>query len=136
VTKTHRILDLYCDGASRGNPGPAAYGFVLLHEGQVVSEFGKRIGNTTNNVAEYSGLVEGLKRALELGTKEIRIHADSELMIKQLKGEYKIKSPLLKPFFDQAKILLTKFESFKLQHVRREFNKQADQLCNEALDFT
>ena len=125
---------LYCDGAARGNPGPASYGYCLIEDSETIFEEGKRIGETTNNVAEYSGLLAGLKKALELGISDIEVRSDSQLLIRQLKGEYKVKAPGLIPLFEEAVVLKRKFKSVKLEHIPREENKRADQLANFALD--
>lgn len=126
---------LYCDGASRGNPGPAAYGYVLYEGENVVESAGGKLGITTNNVAEYQGLLKGLERALQLGATEVVLRADSELMVKQLKGEYKVKAPHLLPLYQQALSLKAKLKRFQAEHVRREQNKEADAECNLALDL-
>ena len=126
------------DGASRGNPGLAAYGFVIFQDGKVIYEEGKTLGITTNNVAEYTALKEAL---LFLSTSDSQediekliIQADSLLVIKQLSGEYKIKSPGLIPIYSQIKELLKDYSVVSFEHIRREFNKKADALCNLALD--
>ncbi len=125
---------LFCDGASRGNPGPAAYGFVIFQNQDVLEQKGGRLGNTTNNVAEYQGLIHGLKRLVELGAKQIVVKADSEFMVRQLNGIYKVKAPNIIPLFQQAKALLENFEKAQILHVRREENSLADAMANEALD--
>lgn len=127
-------LILYCDGASRGNPGPASYGFVILENGSVIDRGLGRLGTVTNNVAEYQGLLHALVRCQELGATEVVIRSDSQLMVRQLLGQYKIKSPGLIPLFQKAKELLTHFSRFYAEHVPREENKLADALANEALD--
>ena len=126
------------DGASRGNPGLAAYGFVIFQDGKVIYEEGKTLGVTTNNVAEYTALKEAL---LFLRTNDnsddiekLTIQADSLLVIKQLTGEYKIKSAGLIPIYSQIKELLKEYPEVSYEHIRREFNKKADSLCNMALD--
>lgn len=126
---------VYSDGAARGNPGPAGAGAVLVDaEGHVVERLGKYLGNQTNNYAEYMGLLLGLKRARELGAREVEVFADSELMIRQLGGQYQVKSPTLKPLFEQARALLRGFEKVKLQHVPRALNAAADEMSNRAID--
>jgi ribonuclease HI len=127
-------LTLFCDGASRGNPGPGSYGFVVFSDGEIVDQQGARLGTVTNNVAEYQGLVSGLKRCLELGAAEITVKSDSELLVRQLNGQYKVKAPQLKILFDEAKGLLHRFKKTSISHVRREENSLADALANEALD--
>ncbi len=126
---------LYSDGASRGNPGPAALGAVLVAPGgEVVAERSERLGVVTNNVAEYRALVAGLVAARELGIRRLVVRADSELMIKQLKGAYSIKSEALKPLYREAMDELRSFETYRLEHVPRAQNQRADALANEALD--
>ena len=132
--KNKKII-IYTDGAARGNPGPAGAGAFLCDEnGKVLAEVADYLGETTNNVAEYKALLAGLRKALDLGAVEASVFADSELMIKQLKGEYRVKNDGLKPLYLQALTLLSKFEKFSLTHVRREKNKEADRLSNEAID--
>lgn len=126
---------LYSDGASRGNPGPAALGAVLVDgAGQVVAERSERLGVATNNVAEYRALLAGLEAARALGVRRLVVRADSELMIKQLKGAYSIKSEALKPLYREAKEGLGAFEAVRLEHVPRAENRHADALANQALD--
>lgn len=129
-----KSVELYCDGASRGNPGPAAYGFVVFSEGEVIAEEGKCIGVTTNNVAEYEALIRGLERCQSLGVQEITVRADSELMVRQVNGQYKVRSPHLLPLFEKARALLKTFPRSSVLHVRREQNSHADSLANKALD--
>lgn len=125
---------LYCDGASKGNPGPAAIGAVLYNEdGSAASQISKAIGNTTNNVAEYKALIAGLQKAHELGIENLSVFMDSELAVKQIKGIYKVKNAGLKPLYQEAKALIMKFDSFEIGHVLRDKNKEADRLANEAL---
>ncbi len=128
-------LTIYTDGASRGNPGPAAAGFVLTDSGgkEVVAK-GVYLGEATNNVAEYSGLVKALEAAKEISPKELCIYSDSELMVRQIKGEYKVKSELIRPLYQQVMSLLEAFECYKIKHVPRGKNARADGLCNRALD--
>ncbi len=126
---------LWSDGAARGNPGPAGTGAILkAPDGRVLAAEGRYLGHTTNNVAEYKALLMGLERALELGVKRIEVRADSELLIKQLLGEYRVKNEGLKPLHAEASALLGRFEAFKLSHVRRELNTEADQLANAGID--
>ncbi|EAU68178.1 RNase H [Stigmatella aurantiaca DW4/3-1] len=128
-------LRLYSDGAARGNPGPAGAGAVLIEPGgQVVARIGKFLGQQTNNYAEYMGLLIGLKHARGLGTKEIEIFADSELLIRQLGGRYQVKSPTLRPLYEEAVKLLNDFSRVKLVHVPREMNAEADEMSNRAID--
>ena len=126
---------LYCDGASRGNPGPSAIGFVLYDSaGATVAAIGGFIGETTNNVAEYQALIGGLETALEHGVGSIEVRLDSMLLVKQVMGEYRVKAAHLKPLQRQAVKLLTRFDDASIGHVPREKNKVADGLANEALD--
>jgi ribonuclease HI len=126
---------LWTDGAARGNPGPAGAGVMLkTAAGEVLAAEGAFLGHTTNNVAEYRALLLGLTRALELGVKRIEVRADSELLIKQLKGEYRVRSEGLRPLYEQARGLLGRFEASRLLHVRREHNAEADRLANEGID--
>lgn len=124
---------LYTDGASRGNPGPAAIGIVLVNpSGKIVEEFGEPIGTTTNNEAEYRALLRGLERALHHAT-EIEIRTDSELMARQLKGTYKVRAEHLKPLHEQAQRALKKFKRVTIAIIPRELNRRADALANDAL---
>lgn len=126
---------LYCDGASRGNPGPASYGFVLLDgAGRVVTERGEALGETTNNVAEYRGLVAGLEAALAAGVGELEVRLDSLLLVRQVLGEYRVKAPGLKPWHRRAVSLLAQVGSARVKHIPREQNSHADALANAALD--
>jgi ribonuclease HI len=125
------------DGGSRGNPGPAAYGVVVRDpRGEIVARLKKYIGNNTNNVAEYFGLIAALDYAQNHGIRALRVESDSELMVKQMRGQYKVKSAELKPLFERAKKMSQTFESFRISHVYREQNKEADALVNQALDET
>ena len=126
---------LFTDGGARGNPGPAAFGYVLeADDGTVLAAHGEAIGVATNNVAEYSGLVAGLRRALELHVPELEVVSDSELMVKQMRGEYKVKNRALQDLFLDASRLGRKVGSVTYTAVRREHNTLADSLVNEALD--
>lgn len=129
-----KTLTLFCDGASRGNPGPGAYGFVLYEQETVVFEEGQLLGSVTNNVAEYQALIHGLKAAIKQEAQHLVIKSDSELMVRQLNGIYKVRTPHILTLFQEAKGLLNQFSSVKIVHVRREENKRADALCNRALD--
>ena len=126
---------LFTDGGARGNPGPAAYGFVLeAEDGTVLAAEGVAIGTATNNVAEYSGLVAGLKRALELQVPSVEVVSDSELMVKQMRGEYRVKNAALQSLFAEAGELARRLGSVEYRHVKRAHNELADRLVNEALD--
>lgn len=131
----HTKLIVYSDGASRGNPGPAGAGAVLVDaQGTIVERLGKYLGSVTNNVAEYRGLLLGLARARELGAKEIEVRADSELMIRQLEGRYRVKHPAMQELFAEAQRLLAGFVKKKYVHVPREKNTDADEMSNRAID--
>jgi ribonuclease HI len=126
---------LFTDGGARGNPGPAAYGFVLeAEDGTVLAAEGRAIGVATNNVAEYSGLVAGLRKALELHVPEIEVVSDSELLVKQMRGEYRVKNEALRALFVEASGLARDLQSVEYRHVKRAHNELADRLVNEALD--
>ncbi len=126
---------LFTDGGARGNPGPAAYGFVLeAEDGAVLAAHGEAIGVATNNVAEYSALIAGLERAAELALTDVEVVSDSELMVKQMRGEYKVKNEALRELSVRAGRLARDVGSVAYTAVRREHNKLADQLVNDALD--
>jgi ribonuclease HI len=126
---------LFTDGGARGNPGPAAYGFVLeAEDGTVLAAEGAAIGIATNNVAEYNGLVAGLRRALELHVPELEVVSDSELMVKQMRGEYRVKNEALRDLFLEASRLARGLDTVGYRHVKRAHNELADRLVNEALD--
>jgi probable phosphoglycerate mutase len=126
---------LSTDGGARGNPGPAAFGYVLeADDGTVLDARGEAIGVATNNVAEYRALVAGLEKAVELGLGEVEVVSDSELLVRQMKGEYKIKNKALQELADEADWLARKVGRVRYTAVRREHNELADRLVNEALD--
>ena len=126
---------LFTDGGARGNPGPAAYGYVLEgDDGAVLAAHGEAIGVATNNVAEYSALVAGLEHAIRLGVRELEVVSDSELMVKQMRGEYRVKNAALREQSLRAASLARELGSVSYTAVRREHNKLADQLVNDALD--
>ena len=126
---------LSTDGGARGNPGPAAYGYVLeTDDGTVLAAHGETIGVATNNVAEYRALLAGLEKALDLGVDEVEVVSDSELVVKQMRGEYKVKNEALRDLSEQARELAQQLRLVRYTAVRREHNELADQLVNEALD--
>ena len=123
------------DGGARGNPGPAAIAAVVQAPGgEVLVERGERIGRATNNVAEYKALLLGIQLAAGLGTPDLELVGDSELIVKQVKGEYKVKDATMRELHGEVKQALGGFERWSIRHVRREYNKEADRLVNEALD--
>lgn len=132
-------LAVYTDGASRGNPGPAAYGFTILDEGRkLLYKQGRFIGATTNNVAEYTAVYEALKYVKEKygsGRAQVELFADSKLVVKQLSGNYKVKAPHLKPLAEKIKILSLELGGVIFSHIPRSKNTAADKLANQALDF-
>ncbi|HYT50821.1 MAG TPA: ribonuclease HI family protein [Gaiellaceae bacterium] len=128
---------LSTDGGARGNPGPAAYGYVLeAEDGTVLDARGETIGVATNNVAEYRALIAGLEKAVELGIDELEVVSDSELLVKQMQGEYRVKNEALRELNDEANSLERKLGRVRYKAVRREHNELADKLVNEALDTT
>lgn len=128
-------LTAYIDGGARGNPGPAGYGVHIEDaEGKVVAELSEYLGRQTNNVAEYSGLIAALDYAVKHGHAALKVVSDSELLVKQLQGSYKVKSPDLKPLYEQARTLIRKLGHFEIRHVLRAQNKHADRLANAAMD--
>ena len=125
----------YTDGGSRGNPGPSGYGVVIQgDDGVVLAELSEFIGMRTNNVAEYSGMLAALEYALAHGHPRLRIVSDSELMVKQMRGQYRVQSPELKPLYEEAKRRAAQLEAFQIEHVLRGKNKKADELANLAMD--
>jgi ribonuclease HI len=128
------LWKVHIDGAARGNPGPAAYAFILSREGAPPVEEKGCLGSATNNTAEYTALIRALERATELGARRLLVHSDSELLVKQMNGEYRVKNENLKSLYEDARALVRRLDEVSFQHVRREFNKRADELCNEALD--
>jgi len=125
---------IHIDGASRGNPGDAAYAIVIEAPGRGAVEESGVLGKQTNNVAEYTALLKALEKAKQLGLQRVRIHSDSELLVKQMNGEYRVKNEDLRSLFQEANQLKRDFDSVTFTHVRREQNKRADELCNIALD--
>jgi ribonuclease HI len=124
-----------CDGGSRGNPGPAGYGvYIRDSAGNVIAELSEFLGEKTNNYAEYSAMLAALDYAIQHNYRRLRVIADSELMVKQIKGQYRVNSPDLRPLYDEAKRRIAKLEAFDIQHVLRGKNSQADRLANLAMD--
>ena len=129
------MITAYTDGGARGNPGPAGYGVHIIGEdGGTLAELVGPLGRATNNVAEYSGLIAALQWAIEHGHAQVRVRMDSELVIKQMRGEYKVKHPGLQPLYEEARALVKQIGRVTFEHVRRELNKDADRLANEAMD--
>jgi ribonuclease HI len=128
------VAVLRTDGGSRGNPGPAGAGFVVEVNGEIVCRGGKFIPSATNNIAEYQAFIWGLANVAALGYSEVQVFADSELLVKQINGQYRVKNEGLKPLFLQALGELRRFSSYKVTHVRREMNEAADAMANEAMD--
>ncbi|MFQ5442139.1 MAG: ribonuclease HI family protein [Thermodesulfobacteriota bacterium] len=129
------LYELYVDGASRGNPGESGAGAVIKdHSGRAVKRLKKYLGTGTNNMAEYKALIMGLEAARSMGVSKILVYADSELMVRQLSGVYKVKSETLLPLYERARGLLSGFSEYKIKHIPRDRNKAADNLANEAID--
>lgn len=125
----------FCDGGSRGNPGPAGYGvFIQDPDGQPLAELSDFLGKATNNVAEYSALLAALAWALQEGRARLRVVADSELLVKQIQGRYKVASPDLRPLYEEAKRRIARLDMFRIEHVLRGKNQRADRLANLAMD--
>jgi ribonuclease HI len=128
-------VTIHTDGAARGNPGPAAIGVVIKDEaGKVIATVSKRLGPTTNNQAEYRAIIAGLEKAVSLGVKQVAVKSDSELVVKQINGLYKVKHVDLRPLYTEVVRLTGSLESFKISYVPREQNAAADALANKALD--
>ncbi|MBN1556436.1 MAG: ribonuclease HI family protein [Phycisphaerae bacterium] len=125
------------DGGSRGNPGPAGAGIVIraADDGTVLAQAGVFLGNATNNVAEYQGLIEGLRRAETLGARQVEVLSDSELLVRQMNGQYRVKNAGLKPLFEEANDLARRLAKFSIRHVRREQNTLADAMANKAMNL-
>ena len=128
-------ITAHCDGGARGNPGPAGFGVLIQDaEGAVLAELSEFLGIQTNNFAEYSGLLAALDYALTHGHRRLRVVSDSELMVMQIHGSYKVKSPILRPLYDQARKKIAQLEAFEITHALRHKNKDADRLANQAMD--
>jgi ribonuclease HI len=135
MAESQKAWVVMVDGAARGNPGPAGCGAVIYDEnGVVVKQLSRYLGHATNNVAEYEGLLMGLEALLQLGRKRIVVQSDSELLVQQLNGQYRVKDEKLKVLFQRAMTLLRQFDSYRILHVGRELNKVADRLANQAID--
>ncbi|HEX4651702.1 MAG TPA: ribonuclease HI family protein [Granulicella sp.] len=127
-------ISAHCDGGARGNPGPAGYGALIQSTDGVIAELSEFLGLRTNNFAEYSGLLGCLDFALKNGYRKLRVVSDSELMVKQIQGKYQVKSPDLRPLYDEAKRRIAQLDGFEISHALRHKNKDADRLANEAMD--
>src|ERR1700733_16177889 len=128
-------INAHCDGGARGNPGPAGYGALIVDEkGAVLAELSEFLGFKTNNFAEYSGLLGCLQWTLDHGHKNLRVVSDSELMVKQIQGKYKVNSPDLRPLWEEARRRIARLDGFQITHALRHKNKDADRLANEAMD--
>jgi ribonuclease HI len=135
ATSSDGWITAYCDGGSRGNPGPSGFGVYVQDEaGKAVAELSEFLGKQTNNYAEYSGLLAALNFALEKGHTKLRVISDSELMVKQIKGQYRVNSPELRPLYEEAKRRIAGLEQFRIEHVLRGKNQHADRLANLAMD--
>ena len=133
--RTPAHLVAHVDGGARGNPGPAGYGAVIEDEhGKPIAEFSRYLGHHTNNFAEYSGLVAALTYVLEYKHSALRVLSDSELMVRQMNGVYRVRSPELRPLYEEAMRLARQLKWFRIEHVRREKNAEADRLANKAMD--
>jgi len=129
------MIVTYIDGGARGNPGPAGYGVSIQSpDGTVVAELHGALGIATNNVAEYNGLLAALQWAIDHDARRVHVRADSELLVKQMRGEYKVKNPGLQPLYVRARLLSAQLDDVRFEHVRREFNKEADRLSNLGMD--
>lgn len=129
------MITAYIDGGARGNPGPAGYGVRIENaDGEVIAELHGGIGLATNNVAEYTGLLAALKWAVDRGERDILVRADSELLVKQMRGEYKVRNAGLQPLYVRARLLVMELGRVRFEHVRRELNKEADRLSNVGMD--
>ena len=134
-TKLPASVIIYTDGASRGNPGPSSFGFVITSEkGDVLVEGGEKLGNQTNNYAEYMAMMVALNVCVQMNVKNVIVRADSQLMVRQMLGEYKVKAEGIIPLHAKAKELASKFQKITYEYIPREKNKHADRLANEALD--
>lgn len=132
----NKRIEIYVDGGARGNPGPAGVGVLILDSaGKKIKDVSKYIGEATNNIAEYSALLYGLEEALILRADEVKVNLDSELVAKQLLGEYRVKDANIRPLFERALNMLKSFKNFQINHIDREKNKEADKLVNKAINL-
>jgi ribonuclease HI len=130
-----KFIIAHIDGGARGNPGPAGYGIVVRDSaGKQIAELSEFLGHRTNNFAEYSALIAALEYARRNGHTALKVVSDSELLVRQMNGQYKVKSPDLRPLYERARSLVRQFEWFSIEHARREQNREADRLANEAMD--
>ena len=127
-------LTIYTDGASRNNPGEAGVGVYILRDGEPIERIARYLGTTTNNIAEYTAAIIGLEHAVRLGARTVKLRADSELLVKQVNGQYKVKNEGLKPLHARVKELIAKIASVEVKYIPREQNKEADALANKAID--
>jgi len=127
-------LTIYTDGASRNNPGEAGAGIFIMRDGEPFEKIARYLGTTTNNIAEYNAAIIGLERAVQLKASSVKLNADSELLVKQLNGQYKVKNEGLKPLHAKARDLIARIGSVVVQYIPRERNKEADALANKAID--
>jgi len=127
---------IFADGAARGNPGPASIGIIIKNEqGKLIASVSQRIGTTTNNQAEYMAIITALEKAISLGARQVDLYSDSELVVRQINGRYRVKKAALKPLYQRAKQLQNSLEGFTITHIPREQNAEADNLANRALDI-
>jgi len=134
MPKSKEKIEVFVDGAARGNPGPAGIGIVIKKGDKILLEVGSYIGETTNNVAEYMALIRGLEEAIIMGDENVKVTSDSELLVRQMTGEYRVKNEGLKPLHLHAKELVRKIKKFEIAHAPREKNKHADKLANMGID--
>jgi ribonuclease HI len=127
-------LDIYCDGASRSNPGEASVGITITEQDIEIDTISRKIGIATNNVAEYQALIDGLKYCNDNNVQNVSFYLDSKLVVEQISGNFKVKSEHLKIMYGEAKVLISKIDNFTINHIYRVNNKRADQLANQALD--
>lgn len=136
MTRNFSNVTVHIDGGSRGNPGPAGAGVVISDaDGMTLQESGVFLGKATNNVAEYTALLVGLRAAKKLGARRVKIISDSELLVRQMNGRYRVKNAGLRPLYEEAQELTTRFEAVSIHHVRREQNTDADRMVNQAINL-